>query len=145
MVGMRRHGRVALLGTVMVLGLLVPAASALACDWAPLTSVEDVQPGEPLPEFDPRTSVVHGVYELEHIAASPDVIIVDERTVSVVTRYWGTAPPDTGFAIAASVPLRPRKKFVSLYTPSETNVAVVNATISPVPGVNPALPYRPPL
>lgn len=39
---------------------------------------------------------VLGVYEREHLAESPSLLVVGGRTVSVVTRYWGEPPPDLG-------------------------------------------------
>jgi hypothetical protein len=54
--------------------------------------IEDVLPGEPIRPL--ATAPVLGVYEVEHIANAG--WFGSERSITVVTRYWGTPPEETG-------------------------------------------------
>ena len=72
---------------------LVLASPAVACSRAAPPNIADIVPGEPIPGYG--MSPVLGVYEQEHIAGAPGLVLISSRTVSVVTRYWGTPPPHT--------------------------------------------------
>ncbi|MEN8237891.1 MAG: hypothetical protein ABFR53_01690 [Actinomycetota bacterium] len=70
------------------------AAPAWSCSSIPPPHIDDIAPGEPIPELTGSTAA--GVYEQEHIAGSPGLVFISPRTVSVVTRYWGTPPAHLG-------------------------------------------------
>ena len=72
---------------------LVPSGDAAACSLVPMPFLEDVLPGQPIEDW-PMQPVV-GIYEFEFIAHSPGWL-GSARSVTVVTRTWGTPPQDTG-------------------------------------------------
>lgn len=75
----------------ILIGLtVVIAGPALACSQAEAIPLAELATGR----IGDRA--VAGVYEQRHIAAAPSLLVRDERTVSVVTRYWGDPPPDVG-------------------------------------------------
>jgi hypothetical protein len=71
---------------------LVPSGEADACSLPDMPDIEDVLPGEPIRSLN--TGPVLGIYEIEHIADAG--WFGSERSVTVVTRYWGTPPDVTG-------------------------------------------------
>lgn len=69
--------------------LTVTASAALACSLAGQPPLRmGLEQG--LFDFD------GGIYEQETIARAPSILIRDAATASVVTRYWGTPPPNLG-------------------------------------------------
>ncbi len=81
------------LGAFVAAALFTPVAPAHACSPVLPPRLDDLVPGEPVPSGN---GVVVGVYEFEHIARSPNLVVAISQSVSVVTRYWGTPPPHTG-------------------------------------------------
>ena len=68
--------------------LLLAAQPAWGCVTGPLPTLEEVLEAEQIFAHD-----VVGFHEQRHIARIPGVpILVNERSASVVTRYWGEAP-----------------------------------------------------
>ena len=74
------------------LGMLA-VGPVMACSYAEPPSVQDLVSGS----F--RSRNVAGVYEQQHIDSRPNLILWDVRTVSVVTRYWGEPPLNTGLVM----------------------------------------------
>lgn len=84
-----------LVGAAIIAGSLAAAGGSdgvQACSLAPAPSLDDLRPGESAGGFDPST--VTGVYEYETIARSTGWFA--DRSVTIVTRYWGDAPDDVG-------------------------------------------------
>lgn len=79
--------------TLVALAFAAPAP-AWSCSSIPPPHIDDIAPGEPIPEL--TGSIAVGVYEQEHITGSPGLVFISPRTVSVVTRYWGTPPASLG-------------------------------------------------
>ncbi len=95
--GTRRRSRTggwliaaALVGSALI--ATIGNGAVQACSLALIPNLDDLRPGEPAGEFD--TSPVTGVYEYETFARSPGWF--GDRSVTIVTRYWGEAPDDTG-------------------------------------------------
>lgn len=72
---------------------LVAASPAVACSQSVPPSIDELASGS----FE--GTPVAGVYEQHHIDSAPHLGVRAERTVSVVTRYWGTPPANTGRVI----------------------------------------------
>ncbi len=94
----------ALTGAIVIgsLGLVIGAvgvAPADACSRAAPPLIGEFVPGRPLPDSESPDSVIVGVYEQQHIAGSPGLIVISPRTVSIVTRYWGTPPANVGLQL----------------------------------------------
>ncbi|HUP76332.1 MAG TPA: hypothetical protein VM282_25075 [Acidimicrobiales bacterium] len=70
----------------------VPSGGVDACSLPEMPHIEDVVPDEPIRSLN--TGRVLGIYEIEHIAYAG--WFGSERSVTVVTRYWGTPPDETG-------------------------------------------------
>lgn len=73
------------------------ASPAVAGSGPPPALLGDIEPDETLIGY--TSAPVVGVYELEHIAESPWLVFISSRTVSAVTRYWGTPPASTGLEL----------------------------------------------
>ncbi len=78
-----------LLAGAIILATLAGSAPASACSWAAPPDIADLEPGTALWE---GAAPVVGVYEIEHLARSPRLLISGPRAVTGVTRYWGEAP-----------------------------------------------------
>lgn len=70
---------------------ITSAAPAFACSVAAPPVLEDV-----LVSQTALDRPVTGLFEVKHIARVPGFGLRDARSVSVVTRYWGEKPPNTG-------------------------------------------------
>ena len=63
------------------------------CMYMPAVEVDDLLSG------DSWKGEVDGVFEYQQIAWTPSFVIRDERSVSIVTRYWGQPPETPGLEI----------------------------------------------
>ena len=86
---MKRALRAALVAGLVTLVILTTAPAAPACSRAANPTLHEVLRNETLVK-SPTT----GVFEIEHIAYAPNFFLRVERSVSVVTRYWGEPPPN---------------------------------------------------
>jgi hypothetical protein len=93
----RRPGGLTIAAALIGGALIGTAGSGAvqACSLALAPELDDLRPGEPAGEFDP--SAVTGVYEYETIARSPG--LTGDRSVTIVTRFWGDAPDDVGLRV----------------------------------------------
>lgn len=89
-------GKRAVVVVALLAGLLAWAGPARACSRPiPPTLAQILDPAGLGRDWPSPEVTIAGVYEQTHIASAPSLVVRDVRTVSVVTRYWGT-PPDLG-------------------------------------------------
>lgn len=93
----RRSGRWIIGATLLASAVITSAGhgGVQACSLAPAPNLDDLRPGEPAGDFD--TTPVTGVYEYETVARAPGWF--GDRSVTIVTRYWGDAPDHTGRSV----------------------------------------------
>ena len=78
------------MGAAVLLASLALPTAAEACSLAPPPNLAELASGV----LGGRE--VTGVYEQWHLAEAPNLVLRDARTISVVTRYWGSLPAATG-------------------------------------------------
>ncbi len=86
-------GRVRLLALAAVLLLCWSAVPAMACSSTAPPRLHEVVDG------DGSQGPIEGVFEYRHVSWTPFLGFRGERSVSIVTRYWGRAPENTGLEI----------------------------------------------
>lgn len=82
-----------LLALASVLWLCWVALPAMACMYTPGPELDQLLSGETW------TGQVDGVFEYQQIAWTPSLRFRAERSVSIVTRYWGLPPDQPGLQI----------------------------------------------
>lgn len=76
-----------------LLGLLWVALPAMACSRMPPLELGDLLGGTSW------AGQIDGVFEYQHISWTPHLGYRDSRSVSIVTRYWGSEPKESGLQI----------------------------------------------
>jgi hypothetical protein len=76
-----------------LLGLFWVALPAMACSRMPPLELDDLLGGTSWAEQ------IDGVFEYQHISWTPHLGYRDARSVSIVTRYWGSEPKESGLEI----------------------------------------------
>lgn len=82
-----------ILFVVVVLSFCWSALPAAACSYTTGPELSDYLSG------DEWNGQIDGVFEYQHIAWTPNLGYRDERSVSIVTRYWGDPPDQPGLEI----------------------------------------------